>query len=183
MKLTLDSMRELYRLNSMVRYNTWQKVNTETVASHSFFVGLFTKIICDGLGVTPATKLLALEFALVHDAPESLMNDITYDAKKLMPGINELLEEFEKKYLGQHFPTTVGTAFGDDDGGMAHLARLIVKLADIYSVLQYCDNEVLLGNKRFDKLLQDSRNRAHEIHTKIEKEFKLSCQKITIYVQ
>lgn len=172
----MPNLRELYRLNSMVRYNTWQKVNTETVASHSYFVSIFTKMICDGLGVDPEIKLAALEFALVHDAPESLMNDITYDAKKLIPGINELLERFEKKYLSQHFPETTMTAFGEES-----LAKLIVKLADIYSVVQYCDNEVLLGNSRFEKLLDDSMNRANELIIKIERWHNASCQKITLY--
>lgn len=184
MKLTIDNLKELYRLSNIIRYNPWSKINTETVSSHSFFVALFTKMICDGLEVKPSIKLAALEFALVHDAPESLMNDITYDAKRLMPGINELLEKFEKQYLEKNFPETMKVAFIDEDSSEEDLlVSLIVKLADVYSVIQYCNNEVQLGNRPFEELLNEARLRAVEIHTKIERWFGIKCHKISLYVQ
>lgn len=181
MKLTLNNIRELYRLNGMIRYNTQQKINKETVASHSYYVTLFTKMICDGLGVVPSIKLLALEFALVHDVPEYLMNDVTYDAKLLMPDIIPLLNKFEQSYLEQNFPETVDTAYGSEDERI--VARLIVELADVYSVIQYSDNEISLGNSRFQEIQAQSRMRASKIIKTLEGWYDIQCLKIMIFVQ
>lgn len=174
----MHNIRELYRLNSIVRYNTKQKISSESVASHSFFVALFTKMICDSLGVIPSVKLLAIEFALVHDAPEYLMNDVTYDAKQRIPGISELLRSFEREYLQENFPDSVATAFGAEDERI--IARLIVELADIYSVIQYCDNEVEFGNSRFTEILDGSKIRAYNVIQNLEGWYDIQCQKIMI---
>lgn len=179
MKLDIESMRSLYRLNHMSRYNTWPRIHNESVAAHSFYVVLFTMMICDRLGVEDRIKLEAMQIATVHDIPETIMNDVTYDAKKQIDGLNELLGEFERKYIMVNFPEQYFAVFGSNSVNH-EIARLIVKLADVYSVVQYCDNEVQLGNKPFEKLLEDSFERASAIIKKLEGRYNVSCQKITI---
>lgn len=179
MKLNLENMRSLYRLNHMLRYNTWPRVNNETVAAHSFYVVLFTMMLCDSLEVSDHIKLEALNIAIVHDLPETIMNDVTYDAKKQIEGLSELLEVFEKKYIMVNFPEKYYAMFESKEP--AHeIARLIVKLADVYSVIQYCDNEVQLGNRPFIELFDDSLERAKQIINQIERRFNIKCQKIII---
>ena len=163
MNLNIEKMRSFYRLNNIVRYNTWGKINPETVASHSYFTTLFTMMICDELGVDSETKLVALQLSVIHDLSESITNDITYDAKCKMPKINAILKEYEDQYVSDHFPELVGV--NAEDG----LANLIVKIADVLSVVQYCDNEVNLGNKKFTKLLVEAMDRLKVENQKLGK--------------
>ena len=45
----MSKLLDFYHLKSLVRYNTRLKLTSETVAEHSYFVSLFTMIICEEL--------------------------------------------------------------------------------------------------------------------------------------
>lgn len=162
----------------MVRYNPWPKHNTETVAAHSYYTALFTMLLCDELKVSSQVKAAALKIALLHDLPESITNDITHDAKKEMPEVCQCLDEYEKKYFKKHFPKQYDEMY-DESFEDYRIARAIVKAADILSVIQYCDNEVQLGNKAFEPLLEDAHERFKNEKEKLER-LGLKCQKIII---
>ena len=158
MPLSFSFIKEVYRLASIVRYNTQQRIKDESVATHSFYTSLFTKMLYDSLGVSKEVKLAAIELALVHDASEIVTNDITYDAKQAMPEVVPILEGYEKRFTNEHFPDIVSLMFGDENA----LIRTIVKAADILSVIQYCGNEVDLGNEGFRKFLNSAYERYYE---------------------
>lgn len=153
--ISMEFIRGISRLSNIIRYNTWGKVKNETVAEHSYFVCLYTKKICDYLEVNDFVKLKAIEFAIIHDAAEIFTNDITYDAKQSMPELQHILEAHEKNFIQTNFPENYKDLY-ESSSYDNYLAKMIVKAADIYSVIQYCDNEVSLGNKNFQKLLDQS---------------------------
>lgn len=179
MELSIESVRSLYRLSHMSRYNTWPRIRNESVAAHSFYVTLFTMMICDELEVSADIRMKAIDIAIVHDLPETIMNDMTYDAKQKIQGLSELLENFEKQYMLENFPKQSPLVFSESNRDIL-LARAIAKLADVYSVIQYCDNEVQLGNTPFNSLLDEARDRVSEMVKSIEKRFDIKCQKIII---
>lgn len=175
MRLTLESIRQLYQLDNIIRYNTFPKHKQETVATHSYYVALFTMMLCDELGVGSEIKARAIEIALVHDIPEVVTNDITHDAKDGMPEINAILEKYEKEILWANFPTIFRYMFMND------VPNLIVKLADTISVLQFTDYELQMGNRYMleNEWLEKTVIRIQDIKQKIER-MGISCQKITI---
>lgn len=179
MELNIDNVRSLYRLSHMSRYATWPRICSESVATHSFYVVLFTMMICDELRVASYIRLEAMEIAVVHDLPETIMNDVTYDAKQKIQGLSELLDEYSEKYMAENFPRQNQSMFGEK-GKDRLLARSIAKLADVYSVIQYCDNEVQLGNKPFQILLDEARDRVAEMLKLIERRYDLPCQEIML---
>ena len=102
-EINFPYLKKIYRLQNIVRYNTWQKINSESVAEHSFFVVLFAHKICDYYKVNDNIKLVCLEMCTIHDAPEIVINDITYDAKCAMPEITKILEKYENKFFEEEF--------------------------------------------------------------------------------
>lgn len=163
----------------MVRYNPWPKHTTETVAAHSYYTAMFTLMLCEELKVSSLIKATAIKIALLHDTPEMVSNDITYDAKKAIPALDKPLEEFEHSFIKSNFGDKVYEQMFDSYLEDDKVARAIVKAADVLSVIQYCDQEVQLGNKSFEPLLVDAIDRFNNEKSKLER-LGLKCQKIII---
>lgn len=189
MDINYDTIRQLNRLNAINRYNTHQRIKDETVASHSFFVSLFVKMINQNLDFKNETvptiineiERKSLMLAIVHDVSETVTNDITYDAKKAMPEVGSLLDRYDSKYLEEFFPQEWNMVYGyNKNSYTSKVARDIVKLADILSVVQYLDNEVNLGNQTMRSPLFDSIERVKSMIVKIREEHGIVCQKIII---
>lgn len=167
MKFTAKNLLDMYRLNHMIRYNTTPHIMDESVASHSYYVSLFTMMLCEELELDSGFTSLALQAALVHDMPEIVVNDITHDAKSKMPMIDKILKHFEEQFIGENFPEQFATLFSD-----THIAKkvmLIVKLADILSVYQYSLNETMMGNNNFSSFVSDTEERLIDCKLKLEK--------------
>jgi len=173
--IDIKFMRKMYRLNNLTRYNPWPKHNNESVASHSYYVSLFTRMICYELGLSSESTLEAVTIALLHDTPEALTNDITHDAKEQIPGLDELLQIVEQKFVRDHFPQ-----FARHFSGTESVLHAIVKVADILSVVQFADSEVQLGNKAFESILIRSIERVWKQVDKLESEEGIKCQSIMI---
>jgi 5'-deoxynucleotidase YfbR-like HD superfamily hydrolase len=137
--MTKHFVRKMYKLNHMVRYNPHPKVKEETVAAHSFYVTLFVMKICDQLSLDDSIQLSAIQRALVHDTPESVINDITHDAKESITGLSELILPYELDFIDRNFNVKAHPT-------ESNLVNLIVDFADVLSVYQYVDNELNLGN-------------------------------------
>ena len=69
-----DLMKD-YRLKSTIRYNNRNKITNESVAEHSFYVGLYTLEICNKLKLNHSLTKYALEKALLHDMVERDISD------------------------------------------------------------------------------------------------------------
>lgn len=155
---------ELYKLKNVVRYSTRTTINKETVAEHSFYVALLALMLCDELKVDDKIKSQCLTKAILHDMPESELNDITHDVKVKL-GLYEYLKKYEDNYFEKHFKKHSKLMKDNSDS----LINLIVGYADILSVKQYCLNEKALGNASYqiDKILADTKERIKDIATKL----------------
>lgn len=176
MKLNLKTIRKIYKLKNIVRYNTHSKLVNETVAEHSFYVALFTMELCKILKLTEQQSLIAIQLAILHDVPEMITNDITYDAKQAMPEINKTLSKYERRFYEDNY-ADYEELF--DNSVDVQLGMEIVKLADILSAIQYCDNEVQLGNKYFEHILKGNIKRFERQKEFLERRG-INCQEIII---
>lgn len=102
-----------------------------------------------------------MEAATLHDIPEVITNDITYDVKKMIPEVRALLQPYEENVIKEHSVRAHKVLFHPETPEEL-LAKRIVKHADILSVLQYCQNEEALGNKGFTELRQATERRVEK---------------------
>ena len=149
-------------MSNISRYNTRYRIKNESVAAHSFYVMWFVSNICSELGVGPDITSLALEAALVHDMPEIYINDVTYDCKKMIPGLNSILAEYEIDILNS-LSTTAAKVLFYPETMEEKIAGAIVRYADVVSVKQYSQSEIKLGNKSFLEILKGAEDRLNEI--------------------
>lgn len=146
----LDSFKDtkILTLGEIIRYNDRPKIKNETVAAHSFYVAANVIKICKLFNVENSIKYDALEMAVVHDMAEIFTGDIGYITKRDNPELAKALEVTELKQLEEHMPEYY-VAFRHYVEGLKDndVAAIIVKLADVISVLQYSCSEIELGNK------------------------------------
>ena len=139
-----EFLEKIYHLKNINRYSSRNVIRYETVAEHSFFVALIALHICDEYNVDDKTKLKVLIKSILHDMPETELNDITHDVKEML-NLRQLLFSYESDYYKREFPMYSELMNTTDD-----LSQAIVDYADSLSVKQYTDNEIQLGNNTND---------------------------------
>lgn len=138
--MTEQELKELYKLKNIIRYNTRPRQTNESVAEHSFYVAVIALELCNEYKLgNDETNNIVIK-ALLHDMPEIEINDITYDAKEKLK-LRPYLKKYEDEYFDRRFPK-YAELMKNDKG----LEQLVVDLADAYSVLQYANHEISLGN-------------------------------------
>ena len=151
----------VYKLINIIRYSQQNKIKNETVAEHSYYVSWFVNRLCTKYSLSDTIRLMALEAALLHDVPEVITNDITYDVKRMIPEVPGLLQPYEEEVIREHSLRAHKVLFNPETNDEI-IAKKIVKHADILSVLQYCQNEEELGNKNFTELRKATEKRVKE---------------------
>lgn len=142
---------ELLRMSDVVRYSGRAKIKDENIAEHSFYVCANVLTICKAYGINDSMKAKALEFAVVHDIGELSTGDVPYPLKRDFPEMKAALDSAEKKYIERVWPQfsdSFETLLTEEKTWTTE--ALILKLADTMSVLQYTENELLLGNNDSD---------------------------------
>ena len=151
----------VYKLSNIIRYSQQNKIKNETVAEHSYYVSWFVNRLCTKYSLSDTIRLMALEAALLHDVPEVITNDITYDVKRMIPEVPGLLQPYEEEVIREHSSRAHKVLFNPETNDEI-IAKKIVKHADLFSVLQYCQNEEELGNKNFTELRKATEKRVKE---------------------
>lgn len=151
----------VYKLSNIIRYSQQNKIKNETVAEHSYYVSWFVNRLCTKYSLSDTIRLMALEAALLHDVPEVITNDITYDVKRMITEVPGLLQPYEEEVIREHSSRAHKVLFNPETNDEI-IAKKIVKHADILSVLQYCQNEEALGNKNFTELRKATEQRVKE---------------------
>ena len=149
-KTVQEHLDALYNMKHIVRYNNVQKIQTESVAEHSFFV---MAAVLELYSFYDFNLGDALTMALVHDYPEIYVDDVAHPVKKAYPEVAKALKIAEIKSL-ERFNPTVGhyfTRYAKHDC----IESLVVNLADMLSVMQYCKSERDLGNQGWIKQIAD----------------------------
>ena len=87
---------------------------------------------------------------------ESKTSDIPHNVKANYPAMEDILTKIEEQYYKENWEKYIEVMYNHND-----LVYNIVKLADAYSVYQYCMNERNLGNHSSDneEILSEVQNR------------------------
>lgn len=161
----------VYKMSNIIRYSQQNKIKHESVAEHSYFVMWFINRLCTKYNLNDNIRLLALEAGLLHDVPEVITNDITYDVKQMIPEVSTLLQPYEEEVIKEHSYNAWKVLFNPETEDEI-LAKTIVKHADILSVYQYCYNEEMLGNKNFTELRKATNERLVKSKENLESKVK-----------
>ena len=126
------------------RYRDTPSNQRESIAEHQYFVILITKILCDKLKVSKEIKMRALEIAIIHDVPESYSDDFTYDIKYSKGSEEfrkslEIVENSIAKEISEIINYDNFIERYDEYKDRKTLASKIVKCADWFSVLLFCE--------------------------------------------
>lgn len=163
---------ELYRMKTLTRYNSRQKIQHESVAEHSFFVAVMGLLIADELKLDDQKKYQILVRTLLHDMPESELNDITHDVKVKL-GLYEFLAPYENDYFKRVFPEHADICSSNLASTDQKIVQLICALADALSVKQFALSEIELGNqtKKIHEILEDGTTRSDNLWTQIKENY------------
>lgn len=170
MIINKEMLVDSYKLSRLERYNHRFRVHDESVAEHSYFVTLFSLMICEKLHSSNKIKRMCLEKALLHDLPEIVTSDIPHDVKEMFPDIRIMLNRFEHDFLEKYFDC-VNVQWDEDYANNDLITTLIVDLADVYSVYQFCHVETSLGNSTISDVFSSCITRI----SVIEKELRNFC--------
>ena len=155
-------------LSNISRYNTRYRIKNESVAAHSFYTIWFVSRICANLKMDHRMTMLAMEAAMVHDIPEIYINDITYDCKKMIPELDEILKPYEWSIVEKISADAAEILFNPVTTEQK-LLNTVVKFADVLSVKQYALSEVRLGNVSFYEIYEGACTRLDEIEKDLKK--------------
>ena len=158
--LSEEQILENYDLNQLIRYNTRTRITNESVAAHTFFVSLFCLKLFEELNISTEKRYEILVKALLHDIGEVFTSDIPHTIKADNHVLRDIFDDLEKKYLEKNWSSYIPILESTDQ-----LSYEILKLADIYSILQYTLTEERLGNKTIEmaEIYSNARKRA-DIH-------------------
>lgn len=164
--LSNEEVSNEYVLSKIIRYNHRCRLQDESVAEHSFFVSLFCLKIMSQLNLDKETERNVLIKAALHDTSECLTSDIPHDVKVRYNKMRAILDDIESEYYNQYWEKYKESLNQSDN-----IVEYIVKLADCYSVYQYCLNEKHLGNcsKEIDEITKDAVQRILEYTGKINR--------------
>lgn len=131
------------------RWSTTPAINRQTIADHSFYVVLYTIHLCDHLRVHGGERIMALEWAAIHDMPETVTSDIPGPVKREVTS-DERLEKVEAQIFNE-------LGYGDPEP--SDMAKRIVKAANLIDEVYYLHSERLLGNRYLDLVYSNSWSR------------------------
>lgn len=154
--LNNESIMSEYPLKKIIRYNHRSRLQDESVAEHTCFVSLFCLKIMAQLNLTHEQERQVLILAALHDTCESRTSDIPHDVKANYPEMQNILDRIERDYYEQNWKTYLDDVYKPDE-----IVYNIIKLADAYSVWQWCLNEKALGNSSdcITEIYNESRER------------------------
>ena len=154
--LSKESIMSEYPLKKIIRYNHRIRLQDESVAEHTCFVSLFCLKIMAQLNLTHEQERQILILAALHDTCESRTSDIPHDVKANYPEMQTVLEKIEHDYYEENWKTYLEDVYKPEK-----IVLNILKLADAYSVYQWCLNEQALGNKcdYLDDIFEDAKSR------------------------
>lgn len=151
---------DVTRLRYVIRYSTCQRLHSENVAEHSYYVALYTMFIADWCNAQeydnddlPHIDVgLALRYALMHDLEEAITGDLPRSFKYSLPEIASVLHSGAEmaidRLCSEVFPGMESEYVNDWDLSKSEESYegRIVRFADYLAVLSYMVCE-LTNNK------------------------------------
>ena len=135
--------KELRDLSFVPRWGIVRTINRQAVSDHSYYVTVYTRSMCRALNLSDADTVLAMTYALYHDAPERLTGDMPGPYKGQMTD-SASLACMERSELGRF---SFGGPLDDVMAASKDLTiATIVKAADYIDQCFYLSTEIQMGN-------------------------------------
>ena len=138
----------------IMRYHTTPMYAQESVAEHSHFVAMITRIICYALEQAgrQVDILRAVDLAMIHDYEEAISGDIISTFKHSEPELTDLLQRLTDKAIDQVFETLPGDlgAYYIDLWRRHNAGSVegeIVTVADKLAGLAFAHEQLRMGNQ------------------------------------
>src|SRR5438067_3623685 len=135
------------------RYHTTPMFTQESVAEHSHFVAMITRLICYALEQTgsPVDTLRAVDLAMIHDYEEAISGDIISTFKHSDTEFTELLERLTDKAIDRVFENLPADLAGYYTGlwrghNAGSVEGQIVSVADKLAGLAFSHEQLNMGN-------------------------------------
>lgn len=136
------------------RYHTTPLLAQESVAEHTHFVSMITRVICYALEEAgrPVDVLRAVDLAMIHDYEEVVSGDIISTFKHSDSEFSSLLQRLTDKAIDQVFePLPAGLAAYYTEIWRNHangsIEGQIVSVADKLAGLAFAQEQLRLGNQ------------------------------------
>ncbi len=143
------------------RYHTTPMFAQESVAEHSHFVAMITRIICHALEHAghPVDTLRAVDLAMIHDYEEAISGDIISTFKHSEPELTDLLQRLTDKAIDQVFeglPDDLGGYYIDLWRGhnAGSVEGQIVSVADKLAGLAFSHEQLRMGNEFMEPIYE-----------------------------
>ena len=160
----INLSKDLYTMKHMARFNNTPKLMTESVAEHSYYVAMVSRLLYDKLKDVVNIDLgKLLDMALCHDVSEIELSDIPHNVKMKYPRVKKALDKCED----EAFKRVLSSDRFQIDNDEYSVESIVVELADIISVDIYASLEIALGNSYFIKIHQETIRREDEIIDKL----------------
>ncbi|GIQ69847.1 5'-deoxynucleotidase [Xylanibacillus composti] len=145
----------LYRMKDIHRWSLMRNTQQESVALHSYYVAVWTHLLCT-IGNVVYGKSLPVEQiasrALFHDATEVFVGDVAQPVKHSNPGILQHFRDIERaaaERMADMLPDGLQEVYrpliSPDKGSYDHY----VKAADLLDAYLKCVSELSAGNQEF----------------------------------
>lgn len=166
------------RLNDIIRFNTRPKTINETVAAHSFFVALYVLILAELLEKRKVkiNTSVAVRRALLHDIEECVSGDVMLklkndpEMKKAYDKIALFSAESALAELPEDIKSNLLQEWRTIEVSPDTTETWLVHVADSLSGVIYAKEQVNVGNKYFEIILDSYLNRLHNLVEKSELE-------------
>ena len=139
---------DIYKMVSVNRFSTRNRLHEENIAAHSFFVAYLARVIGEKVGITNNEMGELLKMCIAHDVPESILGDIISPVKESIPEFTRAYELMELKVMRENYPELLDDFINMVEAEKSNtLVYKIFKLADLLSVVLYCEEEFRLGSR------------------------------------
>ncbi len=131
-------------LDYVIRWSVLPRLHPQSVASHSFYVALYTDQLTDILRWPKPRRWEAVNFALRHDMTEVVTGDIMGPVKRMVTNANQL----------KNFEAQVNQALGAyyTQAEPDWQVRAVVKCANVIDEYFWLSLEVSLGNRSVEEM-------------------------------
>lgn len=163
MNKIIKFIEKIYPLKSVIRYSNQLKITQESVAEHCYFVSLIVIKLREKYDFDLAH---ALKMALMHDYSELNTGDVIFTFKTGNEEAKKFWEQEELrsfKNIDEQYTDLLQEFINQDT-----LEAIIVKAADVMSVVVYANAEIALGNTKFRKIKSSSVKRLKAMFKKIK---------------
>lgn len=157
------SMRDIRTMSDVPRWTVLRTIQKQTVADHSFYVALYTKMILntldfDGCGaqIVIQLKLDAINQALIHDLSETFTSDIPGPVKHTFD--SDAFKDYEEKGVENRFCSSLLECESCFTIKHLELVECIIKLADVLDQAAFLTSETRLGNLNVSKMENHARS-------------------------